>query len=56
MRKLSSEKNTVGFIFDGIGKSELFPYVEKYGSLPRKTFSMGEARDKRYYMECRKIK
>ena len=32
------------------------PYVEKYGSLPRKTFSMGEARDKRYYMECRKIR
>ena len=56
VRKLSSEKNTVGFIFDGIGKSELFPYVEKYGSLPRKTFSMGGARDKRYYMECRKIK
>ncbi len=54
--KLSSEKNTVGFIFDGIGKSELFEYVEKHGSLPRKTFSMGEAQDKRYYMECRRIK
>ncbi len=53
---LSKKENTVGFIFDGIGKSELFPYVEKYGSLPRKTFSMGEANDKRFYMECRKIK
>lgn len=56
VRRLSAEENTVGFLFDGIGKSELFPYVEKYGSLPRKTFSMGEARDKRYYMECRRIK
>ncbi len=54
--KLSAENNTVGFIFDGIKKSELFPYVEKHGSLPRKTFSMGEAQDKRYYMECRRIK
>ena len=56
VRKLCSEEKAVGFIFDGIGKSELFSYVEKSGSLPRKTFSMGEAHDKRYYMECRKIK
>ncbi len=56
VRKLCSEEKALGFIFDGIGKSELFNYVEKCGSLPRKTFSMGEANDKRYYMECRKIK
>ena len=31
------------------------PYVVKHGSLPRKTFSMGEAEEKRYYLECRKI-
>ena len=49
-------KDSVGFLFDGIGKDELFGYVEKNGSLPRKTFSMGEANDKRYYMECRKIR
>jgi hypothetical protein len=30
--------------------------VEKEGVLPRKTFSMGTARDKRYYTEARKIK
>lgn len=56
VRRLAENENTVGFLFAGIGKNELFPYVEKYGSLPRKTFSMGEARDKRYYMECRRIK
>ncbi len=56
VRQIVAENNAVGFLFDGIGKGELFEYVEKHGSLPRKTFSMGEANDKRYYMECRRIK
>ncbi len=56
LRELCSRDDAIGFLFDGIKKSELFPYVEKNGALPRKTFSMGEAYDKRYYMECRKIK
>lgn len=55
VRELVSDKNTVGFLFDTIEKAELFPYVEKHGSLPRKTFSMGEARSKRYYIESRMI-
>lgn len=56
LRELCMRDDAIGFLFDGIKKSELFPYVEKNGALPRKTFSMGEAYDKRYYMECRKIK
>jgi hypothetical protein len=36
-------------------KSELFPTVISDGALPRKTFSMGHAADKRYYIEARKI-
>ncbi|MBP3378442.1 MAG: DUF1015 family protein, partial [Clostridia bacterium] len=55
LRKLSEEENTVGFLFDGMDKAELFPYVEAHGSLPRKTFSMGEAESKRYYIELRQI-
>ena len=43
------------FLFDGIAKDELLPYVEAHGVLPRKTFSMGDARDKRYYLEARRI-
>ena len=39
-----------------MSKSQLFPTVIKDGALPRKTFSMGHAQDKRYYIECRKIK
>ncbi len=46
----------IGFIFDGMGKDQLFPTVIRDGVLPRKTFSMGHARDKRYYMEARAIK
>lgn len=55
LMQLSSKENAIGFIFSGIKKDELFPYVKKNGPLPRKTFSMGEARDKRYYMEARKL-
>lgn len=55
-KKLCKAENTVGFIFEGMGKSQLFSAVEKDGSLPRKTFSMGHADDKRFYIEARKIK
>ena len=53
--KLCESEDTVGFLFDGMDKSELFPYVEAHGALPRKTFSMGEAESKRYYIELRQI-
>ena len=46
---------SIGFIFSGMSKSELFKTVIYDGALPRKTFSMGHAEDKRYYLECRKI-
>ncbi len=53
---ICNAEHTLGFIFDGMAKDELFPAIETDGSLPRKTFSMGHAYDKRYYIECRKIK
>ena len=55
-RALGRKQNSIGFIFDGMGKDELFKTVIFDGALPRKTFSMGHARDKRFYLECRKIK
>ncbi len=55
VRELANQENSIGFVFDGMDKSELFPAVSSDGALPRKTFSMGEARSKRYYMECRRI-
>ena len=56
VKKLASKPGAVGFLFDGMKKDELFSSVAKSGALPRKTFSMGEARDKRYYTEARRIK
>ena len=53
--RLSKEKDTVGFIFEGMKKDELFPAVINDGALVRKTFSMGEGCDKRYYIEARRI-
>ncbi len=51
-----SVNGNIGVIFEGMKKSELFPAVINDGALPRKTFSMGEAKDKRFYLEARKIK
>ncbi len=56
LKKLASRENAIGFIFDGMQKSELFSAVNADGSLPRKTFSMGHADDKRFYIEARKIR
>ncbi len=56
LRTLAQQENAIGFLFDGMRKDELFRTVIYDGALPRKTFSMGHAPDKRYYMECRKIK
>jgi uncharacterized protein (DUF1015 family) len=53
--KLSVENN-VGVLLKGMRKEELFATVEKDGALPRKTFSMGEAEEKRYYLESKAIK
>ncbi len=56
VRELAEEDNTVGFLLEGIGKLDFFEGIIKDGALPKKTFSMGHAPDKRFYMECRKIK
>ena len=53
---LAKQQGAIGFIFDGMEKDQLFKTVICDGALPRKTFSMGHAADKRYYLECRKIK
>lgn len=53
--RLGGEANNVGFYLPGMDKSDLFKTVILDGALPRKTFSMGEAHEKRFYMESRKI-
>ena len=55
LETLCKPEHTLGFMFDGMHKDELFRTVIFDGALPRKTFSMGHAKDKRYYLEARKI-
>lgn len=56
VKNLAMQDNTIGFMVGAMEKNDLFTTVIKDGSLPRKTFSMGEAADKRFYLECRKVK
>jgi uncharacterized protein (DUF1015 family) len=53
--ELGQKTDNIGFFLPVIAKSELFKTVVLDGALPRKAFSMGEAEEKRYYFECRKI-
>ena len=55
IKKLAASGDAIGFILPDMGKEELFPTVICDGALPRKTFSMGHAEDKRFYVEARKI-
>jgi uncharacterized protein (DUF1015 family) len=55
VKKLADKHNGIGFILPDMNKNQLFPTVIKDGALPRKTFSMGHAADKRFYIESRCI-
>ena len=55
VRELVAAGRGTGILLPAMDKSLLFPAVAQGGVLPRKTFSMGEAHEKRYYMEARKI-
>ena len=51
-----TKQGGVGFLLPPFEKSDLFKGIVMGGVLPRKTFSMGHAEEKRYYIECRRIK
>jgi len=53
--RLGQQPGNLGVYVSGMAKSDLFKTVILDGALPRKTFSMGEAREKRFYVEARKI-
>ena len=54
--KLAEEKCCLGLVLPSMCKSDFFETVERNGIFPSKSFSVGHARDKRYYLECRKIR
>ena len=53
--RLGSQPGNMGFYLPAISKGDFFKTVILDGALPRKTFSMGEAKEKRFYMEARRI-
>jgi len=53
--RLGSAPGRIGFFLPSISKHDLFKTIILDGALPRKTFSMGEADEKRFYLECRRI-
>ena len=55
-RQLGSGSDAMAFLLPAMEKEALFPAIIREGTLPRKTFSMGEANDKRFYLEARLIK
>ena len=54
--RLAGQERCVGLILPAMDKSELFKTVAAGGVFPKKSFSVGHARDKRYYLECRAIR
>ncbi|MDR2479419.1 MAG: DUF1015 domain-containing protein [Treponema sp.] len=50
-----SGRQAVGILLPPVQKAGLFQTVARSGPLPRKSFSMGEASEKRFYLECRTL-
>ena len=54
--RIAGGERCMGLVLPAMDKSELFTTVARRGVFPKKSFSVGHARDKRYYLECRSIK
>ena len=55
LRRLANRSDALGLMPCAFEKAGLFPFIRSWGALPRKTFSMGQANEKRFYFEARKI-
>ena len=55
LEEMTRQYDTLGFIMPAMEKETFFDTVASFGVLPKKSFSLGEAKDKRYYLECRLI-
>ena len=55
VRTLVAGEGAVGFLLPTPERDRLFDTIRAEGALPRKTFSLGSANEKRYYMECRRL-
>jgi hypothetical protein len=55
LERLGAQPGNIGFYLPALAKDDFFRTIIRDGALPRKTFSMGEADEKRFYLECRRI-
>lgn len=55
LERLVDTESAVAWLIPKLDRSALFDYVSKYGPMPKKSFSLGHAEDKRYYCECRRL-
>lgn len=55
LKEIAAAKPGVALFMPSMAKQELFSYVAEHGTLCKKTFSMGEAQEKRYYIEAKRI-
>ena len=55
LEQLGAQPGNIGFYLPALAKEDFFRTVIRDGALPRKTFSIGEANEKRFYLECRRI-
>ena len=55
LEQLAAEPDSIGFFLPAMDKRDLFKTIIMDGATPRKTFSLGEAVEKRYYLECRRL-
>ena len=53
--RLGAQDNTLTILLPPIAKNSFFDTISSRGPLPRKSFSMGEASEKRFYLECRRL-
>lgn len=56
LKEICKDNNAIGIILPILDKGDFFDYVKKYKIMPRKSFSIGHANEKRYYIEARKIR
>ena len=56
LKEICKDNNAIGIILPILDKADFFDYVKKYKIMPRKSFSIGHANEKRYYIEARKIR
>ena len=55
-RALAGEPGGRAWLLPALDKAELFPHILRQGNYPKKSFSVGHALDKRWYLECRRIR